>query len=59
MPSSALRTSCGLSIRQGSPSRSTDSTAVAQLLSVILPAGKRETPLRYRYEKAREDKQKA
>lgn len=42
-PSAVLRTSCGLSIRQGSPRRKTDSTAVAQLLSVILPVRRRES----------------
>lgn len=46
MPSAVLRTSCGLSIRQGNPKCKTDSTAVAQLLSVILPVRKR--PLRIR-----------
>lgn len=54
MPSLVLRTSCGLSMRQGSPSRSTDSTAVAQLLSEILPEGKRDTPLGHRWGKAQE-----
>lgn len=43
MPSTVLRTSCGLSIRQGNPRCKTDSTAVAQLLSVILPVRKRES----------------
>lgn len=43
MPSAVLRTSCGLSIRQGNPRCKTDSTAVAQLLSVILPVRKRES----------------
>lgn len=39
MPSAVLRTNCGLNIRHGSPRCKTDSTAVAQLLSVILPVG--------------------
>lgn len=43
MPSSVVRTSCGRSIRHGSPRCKTDSTAVAQLLSVILPVRRRES----------------
>lgn len=43
MPPAVLRTSCGRSIRQGSPRHRTDSTAVAQLLSVIRPARRRKS----------------